>query len=512
MKPVKMLVVDDAVQICRGIRDGIEWEKHGVEEVYAAYDGASALNWFEEHLPEIVIADIRMAGLDGLELSREILKRRPKTRIILLSAHSEFDYAREALRLGVFAYELKPLKVETLVGRVEEAGREWHSLMRKDDAAAQYARICREQKLERILDGQECGQEEITSFLSRDYGLGADQEYLCAVFAEDGPQDGEAALHGMLAHSEAVWLARCTQGHIVLFPCANSLLYVEKVIADVQRMLRAESRNTFSCGISAHGKLKNIAGMLAQARAALALRFYTGENSLNRWNAEAVFRNEAIPAGQASPLGEGRGETAEWAEVVAQIHAAYDEIGRQRPYYAPQSVHAFTLEFMRALRQNLRRWLEEDDRSVSESIYALERGGPLPFFSLYREEAVRLYRSVYDLYFGDGGDMLGHFAIRCKCYIQQHYPRDLRVQEMAERFCVSPNYFSHLFKKNMGVSFKQYLNSVRIRQADLLLEQGRMQAAEVAREVGFVDYKYFHQVYRKYKGCAPTGAGGPQPK
>lgn len=509
---MKMMVVDDAIQICSGIRDGIEWDRYGIGEVYAAYDGVSALKLFVEHTPEIVIADIRMAGLDGLELSREILGRSPATRIILLSAYSEFEYAREALRMGVFAYELKPLKVEALVRRVQEAIEAWKQFVKKEDAAAQYDRICREKELRQILEGGEACGMEAAAFFKKRYGLGADQHYLCAVFSEDGALDGSERLQALLARAEGVYLSRMEGMHIALFPCTNSLLYMEKVVSDMQRIIRADPEHPFSCGVSSHGGLKNIADMLIQAREALTLRFYTGENTLNRWSAGAAFRHEAIPLLEGAPFEKEKGVTPSWLEVEARINNLYNAIGQSRPYFAPHSVHMYTLELMRGLRQSLRRWLEEDDGEVAARIYGLESGELLPYFSQYRASAMTAFKSVYDRYFEDRGDALCNFALRCKFYINHHYQKDLRVQEMAEYFNISPNYFSHLFKKTLGVPFKQYLNAVRIRQANILLEQGQMQAAEVAREVGFVDYKYFHQVYRKYMNRAPTKAPGNESK
>lgn len=509
---MKLMVVDDAIQICSGIRDGIEWSRYGIGEVYAACDGLSALKLFEEHAPEIVIADIRMAGLDGLELSREILRRSAATRVILLSAYSEFEYAREALRMGVFAYELKPLKMEALIRRVREAAESWERLVKKEDAAAQYERICREKELRDILLGGAARGEEAAAFFESRYGLRADQHYLCAVFSEDGAPDGTERLRALLNGAEGVYLSRMEEMHIALFPCANSLLYLEKVVADIRRLIRADPGHPFSCGVSGHGGLQNVAHLLDQAKEALTLRFYTGQNTLNRWSGGSAFRHEAIPPPESAPLDKEKGVTPTWLEVRARVDGLYDAILNSRPFYAPHSVHIYTLELMRGLRQSMRRWLDEEDGEIAGLVYGLESAGVLADFSQYRAAAIAAFKSVYDRYFERGGDALNHFALRCKFYINRYYQKDLRVQEMAEYFGISPNYFSHLFKKTLGVPFKQYLNAVRVRQANILLEQGRMQAAEVAREVGFMDYKYFHQVYRKYMNRAPTQAPGNESK
>ncbi len=89
-------------------------------------------------------------------------------------------------------------------------------------------------------------------------------------------------------------------------------------------------------------------------------------------------------------------------------------------------------------------------------------------------------------------------------YIQQNYFRDITLEEVAELVQKSPNYFSHIFKKVIGVSFSEYLNRIRITEAKKLLRTGNLMAYEIADKVGFQDYKYFNQVFRKLEGCSPS--------
>lgn len=509
---MKMMVVDDAIQICSGIKDGIDWKHNGIQEVFVAYDGLSALSLFEQQHPEIVIADIRMAGLDGIELSREILKQRKETRIILLSAYSEFEYAREALRIGVFAYELKPLKETVLACRVREAQQSWHEMTSRDDAAEQYARILREKKLAEILLGQELNEQEICDYFRKYFVILDDEAYICAVFVEIGVADGEAWLTEQLRKAGGHYLTRVQEVHVALLACTNSALYMEKVIADLQRMVGLNGTLHFCAGVSEHGKLKNVGQLYRHAREALELRFYTGESTINRWGSNVIFCQNEIPIRAEQLLCKNQSGMMEWPEVKERINEIYSEISQARPYYAPQSVRTFTMEMMHALRQEMQRLLGEDDQELVVQLRNLERNDEPIFLHTYRDAVLMQYRKIFDKYFDDTGDGLNNFAIRCKFYINGNYQKTVRVQDLAEYFRISPNYFSHLFKKTMGMPFIQYLNTVRVQQAKRLLDQGQMQAAEVARSVGFEEYKYFHQVYRKYMGCAPTKSTGSNTK
>lgn len=111
----KLLIVDDELGIREGLRDCYPWEELGYEVVRCLGDGKAALDYIERFCVDVILCDIRMPRMDGLELCREIRRRQLKTTIILLSGYSEFEYAREALRYGVCDYILKPVQYEIIL-------------------------------------------------------------------------------------------------------------------------------------------------------------------------------------------------------------------------------------------------------------------------------------------------------------------------------------------------------------------------------------------------------------
>lgn len=113
-KLVKMLIVDDEPVICEGLRRTIDWERLGVRVVDVAYDGAEALRLVEERDVNVVLSDIRMEGMDGLELAERLKERFPDVRVVMISGYEDFEYARQAIRLGVSDYLLKPVEIDEL--------------------------------------------------------------------------------------------------------------------------------------------------------------------------------------------------------------------------------------------------------------------------------------------------------------------------------------------------------------------------------------------------------------
>ena len=117
---LKVFLVEDEFVIREGIKNNIDWKAHGYEFCGEAGDGELAYPMIQKLRPDIVITDIRMPFMDGLELSRLIRKELPDTEIIILSGYQEFEYAKEAIKLGVAQYLSKPINGEELLAELDE--------------------------------------------------------------------------------------------------------------------------------------------------------------------------------------------------------------------------------------------------------------------------------------------------------------------------------------------------------------------------------------------------------
>ncbi len=121
---LKVFLVEDEPLICRGIRDNIDWNAHGFEFVGEAGDGEYAYPLILKTEPDILLTDVKMPFMDGLELSRLVKKALPKTRIVILSGYNEFDYAKEAIKIGISDYLLKPIKSASLIEALKKVAEE----------------------------------------------------------------------------------------------------------------------------------------------------------------------------------------------------------------------------------------------------------------------------------------------------------------------------------------------------------------------------------------------------
>lgn len=117
---MKLLILDDDIQIREGIKNGVDWENLGFDEVQSAGDGIAGLVAAREMAPDIVLSDVRMPGMDGLEFLRAVKELFPRVKVILVSGYDDFEYLQKAIRYGADAYELKPVKIQNLLRLVEE--------------------------------------------------------------------------------------------------------------------------------------------------------------------------------------------------------------------------------------------------------------------------------------------------------------------------------------------------------------------------------------------------------
>ena len=159
---VKVFLVEDEVIIRHGIRDNIDWASHGFEFAGEAGDGEYAYPLILKAQPDILVTDIKMPFMDGLELSRLVKKALPRTRIIVLSGYNEFEYAKEAIKIGISDYLLKPVSSAGLIDALKKAADE----------------IREEREKSKLLERYFVSYEKYTEFLDKTDYSGVDRKLI----------------------------------------------------------------------------------------------------------------------------------------------------------------------------------------------------------------------------------------------------------------------------------------------------------------------------------------------
>lgn len=172
---VKIFLVEDEAIIRNGIKNTIDWEKEGLEFVGEAGDGEMAYPIILKSRPDILITDIQMPFMNGLELSRMIKKELPATKILILSGYGEFEYAKQAISIGVTDYLLKPVSSDKLLDALHDICRIIKTEKKRNDLLTDYEQSIAERKLlekEKLYGELVTGSVSVSEVLARGHELG----------------------------------------------------------------------------------------------------------------------------------------------------------------------------------------------------------------------------------------------------------------------------------------------------------------------------------------------------
>ena len=555
---VKLFLVEDEIVMRDGIKSQINWEKEDIEFVGEASDGELAWPMILETKPDILLTDIKMPFMDGLELSALVRKELPDTSIIILSGYDEFVYAQQAVSLGVTDYLLKPLppgKLLECIRRVQEKIEQ----ERAQSDSVWSEELAREQQdaeknlLFRALVTNERPLKEILA-MSDHLGIRISARYyaviLMTVRGRENSMPGEELRQAIAAICEQIpgwFFFDRNENGFAMIGTANSeeeLIQTQKELLDrlKARVEEAADHTWFIGAGETVCRISDIGKAYYSANKALSSRFITGMNSV-----VTAQESESVRADLS-----GRMEQVKRAEPGAAQDSAADTQGH------PADENAPTLDIDRAISNDgSRKMLENFLRTGT-----LEEAEPF-LEGVFRSIGENNLRSrlflnylCMDMYFamirflrelgrrvdeidekcGDINTLLknrvtvegakqylfsylkelillrdhntekryGKILREAVAYIDAHFDQDdISLNRVSENVGMSPNHFSSIFSQEMGTTFIEYLIGKRMERAKELLRTTQMRSSEVAYRVGYRDPHYFSSTFKKMQGITP---------
>ncbi|TVQ24525.1 MAG: response regulator [Spirochaetaceae bacterium] len=512
---MNLLVADDAAQIRRGIGEGIDWRQAGIDKVFIAANGTKALDIFLSNPIDIVVADIRMPGLDGLELSERIRHSGKPAKIIILTGHSEFRYARKALQLGVVDYELKPTSADRIYKLVIKARKEIETELASAEALrAKFAND--------LVSGAVAASATIRGDLLRLFGFDATGVLVSVrIDADNKSSNGIASHEGRAAEARILILQilgeEWPESDFVVFdlePLVWQFVVrirefpvrptrVQRTIASVlQRINRAIEPvigTTLSAGVSGHGTADALPQQAAESARALQHRLYKGPESVTLASEITIGNNAEIVHVTDEKRLRGYIEECYMAGVSLIIDQEFDAITSPR-CCTRSLIRDRCLDLIHILVRTL-----QDNFSDWQQLFEVSLGR-LRFFpdfdhvDRYRDWVHQTYREIIGRWSEVKGKKHGHMLLKAMQFAEARFADPISLQDVAEHISASPNYVGHLFCEEAGITFRQFLNQVRVKHAQRLAESTELLAYEIASSTGFSDYKYFAKVFKQITG------------
>lgn len=509
---MKLMIVDDNRQVREGIRYGIEWDKYGITEVTDYADGAQAAKRLAVEKPDIIIADIRMPDMDGLELLEVVRKNLDNCRYILLSAYSEFEYAQKAIRLGADDYILKPVKPDKLIDIVMKNARELSSRIEEQDV---YFDIYEKSFLHLLSKGDTIGNEEkLKQLLAYKYGYEIKNNLAFLVIIQIERTNGKMLkkpleektllqIRNCLLTKGAVFviqenrLAVICQGDSSQLRNINCQYEIKRVIGEVNEELRQEGL-ALTAGISDSLGLREIHMAYRHANDALDRTYYgksgecilyiTGEQSQKAEFPEErqkYYQNRIVDAYL-------RREQKELHEIFSELRKAAEKERYQKPVMGAFLKHCYIILLQRGGMESG----PEFEKSVIEDAAHFEKS--IQEFEEYIKWSLKGERSS-----GNAEEFSPLIRNICD-YMEEHYGEPISVESIGSIFGRTPNYISAKFKKEVGKSFTDYLINLRIQKAVSMLKYTGIPIHEIAAKTGFGSYAYFSRTFHR---CTGKSAG-----
>ncbi len=527
--PYKVILVEDEVVAREGIRDNVDWAACGFVFAGEASDGEAALPLIEQLRPDVLITDIRMPFMDGLHLTREVRRRFPETRVLILSGYDDFSFAQTAIHLGVVEYLLKPvsardmeralLRMKMLLDGEWARSRDQHELRQQAGAGVE---LRREGMLLRICLG-DVDPFELQE-QAPELGIALDGACWLVLVARIGSPGG-------------VEPRRLREMQSLLLEPGRSATKVDRFKKDIEEVV------FLVCGDAEEEVLQRAA---AQRDALLALRLPevgcwvdVGTGALRHELSAAPFSfaealqelervrslSTAGPAAPPTPPTPGAPSAAPadheivWPTDRRAIDSFlhHGSLGDFESFYAtyakprgrspvgPQRLHTYLImdvtlaaaSFVAELGGEVAAVLPEADRV--DALWSEIRGD---------EELRALIRSILGraLEYRDriARSSHAHLVRRVCAQLDELFADpELSLQRVAADAHLSPSHFSVVFGRETGETFKGYLTRIRMEHAKQLLRSTPLAVTEVARRCGYSDPHYFSSAFKRVCGVSP---------
>ncbi|WP_099466956.1 response regulator transcription factor [Konateibacter massiliensis] len=525
----KVLIADDEVNVCMLIKKLVDWEALGLEVIGMVHNGVDAFEYLESEQPDIIISDIRMPGYDGLALVQKSLELQKRPEFIIISGYKYFEYAHRALSMGVEHYLLKPIDKEELekslgkiIERIEESRQKDTAEQQLKEEVYTNRRRMNKHFLTSVMqyDGQAKKEEELKS----EYEYKFNSEGFQAIFAKvDFPVQGINEVNGLLAIVEDVLdtILKASGYEYINSTMKSGVISVinfdlsqKKQVEDMynrfleQLMYEMNKFHQFSITLGVGEIVSGIGAVKVTVNGATEAVKCRLKKGVNRIIYKEQLTYNKVDVKQLLNEGE-KIKLINLVEVLdaPALHLFIEEkvsVFQQTPFYSPVSVFDFceTLEnqIVEALIKT-----NADERLIAK----LQEGFEIAMDMCWKEEL--LNRECQKIVFECIEQLIqekknkSQLPVRvAKQYIQDNYKEPLMLEDVAAATNLSPAYLSTIFKKELGISFTDYLISCRMEKAKELLKSSEDSIAVIAGEVGYADSRYFSKLFLKVVGLKPS--------
>ncbi len=519
---LRVAIIDDEIWVCRLIQKLIDWNSLELEICFVENDGVSGLERIIDEKPDIVITDIRMPDMDGMQMIEEMRKKKITSKIIIMSGYPDFNYAARVLKSGASEYLLKPIEKKqlkaVLLRLVQEINAEKKTeadLYRhqKDSGRIQdmleqlFIRSLITQKKieEKILEvgiknifnnpghtwfrillvkgvSSADYDVEVLKFISEYKSFPTDEEvksftfyfYNYRIFLINYPDNFESNITELISNEYLkVKSEKCAEA-------VFTYSYRTANIADITSCLLTSFRGSQQHLISKESENKLFADVheIPELKGTIPREL----SKMLLLNVEALSVENTL-------------------SIIGQMYDVLEKKAENDVYIIFDKSIKICDYVLRSLKSGFEEDLGLDMKYEKEFFRRLSRCSSIVSF---RETALTFFGELIEEFYQLRRNKSRNLIEKAKDYICLNYDKRISLNDIAEYLFLNPKYFSNIFKKETGIGFSEYLNTTRLDVSKTLLKDNVYSIGQVASKVGFSDPKHFSKVFKMKTGVTPN--------
>ncbi|WP_054956545.1 response regulator [Paenibacillus dakarensis] len=518
----KVLLADDEILDLEGMKQFIPWSELGLEVVAAVSNGFSACEVLEQQDINILVTDVNMPNMSGLELARIAIQKNPNIRIIFVSGYQDFQYVKQALSMKACSYVLKPMDDNELIASLKSVIEELEKEKRRKEAEEQFNHLkpmAKNDLLFRLLEGEQVSPiNEQVNKLVQAYGLDCMEAPLRAAVLEidelkllRGRVTSESEAQEMLekCHIQLQEFVKRKEIHWCKLSRYRWALVLDKHVwgRGIEEMLEAldsELASSITLGLGEQvNDIYQISSSYNQALETLDGKMFFDRGLLIKYNdvqKESELKDARTLDKRLDALFKAMVDY-DLVNIHDEIDNLFLSVSTFRSKFTIYNLATYIIfkldQYLHTLDKDLFEMLGMELNSL-DVVLKLEKMDDI------RSWLVRKVFQISEMIHENEVSKNSRLIREIQKMIKERLHENITLKDIAQQFSFSPNYLGYLFKEEVGKSFSEVLISMRMEQARELLKDPTLKIYEVADQVGYRYIPYFSKQFRETYGMTPA--------
>ena len=516
-----VLIVEDELLVRLGLKNSIEWGKYEMSVVADVANGEEAWEVFNREKLDLIITDIRMPVMDGMEFIRKIREKDGSIKVVILSCVEDFETARKAISLNISDYipklTMSRQDIEAILSKIYEKLKKEKSDNRSNRDDNGTVNASKEMYLKKLIfDGGQNADVGTDDVLHIKTKLNVDRIVVAImeIVKAGGESQNSTISYSIAADMVKEIIEARGFGEVIHETWKRWILLLspekvssgdlsvseaQKTIGQIRNLIESRLDMILTVGISGPGNSNQLKQLYQEALQSLQLKFFFGINRDFTWQNNdqkqymsgirdriEVLKNFIFKSDLLNPFQKERIrlQLEEILEMPTEINMELTKLFFQLMYWHSLIISELDMELSGLLAEYQGKMLQCE---VMDDL-----------LTIYKE-----YLSVMKNYAHTKINLINEDIVKAVKYIEENCRVDLSLQQVAENVRLSPNYMSSLFKKELGMSYVEYLTNTRIKKAKELLLGTNLRLYEISIQVGYADEAYFSRMFKKTTGKSP---------